>query len=128
MKCIQGKGIVNSNIYQGRRDKFIEHAKLVRRYGAAVMRDGLRRTGQAGYDAAQDRHLYPRLQNSHRADLAFRRRHQSSTRTYSQSGTGIEETQQLRRGFIEATRVIKQTLPHALVSGGVSNVSFCFEE
>ena len=125
LKRIQGKGIVNSISLKEGKDKFLQQARLVRLYGAAVIVMAFDEDGQAD---------------------TFERKVAICTRSYKilteEAGfpaediifdpnifaiaTGIEQHNTYGTDFIEATRQIKQTLPHALISGGVSNVSFSF--
>ena len=125
LKCIQGKGIVNSISLKEGEENFIKQARLVRQYGAAVIVMAFDETGQAD---------------------TFERKVEICTRSYKvlvekvgfppediifdpnifAVATGIEEHNNYGVDFIEATREIKKTLPHALISGGVSNVSFSF--
>jgi len=123
LKCIQGKGIVNSISLKEGEEAFLEQAKLVRRYGAAVVVMAFDETGQAdtierkvgictrAYKLLTEKAGFPA------EDIIF-------DPNIFAIATGIEEHDNYGVDFIEATRKIKQTLPHALVSGGVSNVSF----
>jgi 5-methyltetrahydrofolate--homocysteine methyltransferase len=125
LQCIQGKGIVNSISLKEGEEAFRHHATLVRRYGAAAVVMAFDEQGQAD---------------------SFRRKTEISARAYRilvedvgfppediifdpnifAIATGIEEHDNYAVDFIEATRWIKQNLPGAKVSGGVSNVSFSF--
>lgn len=125
LKCVQGKAIVNSISLKEGKEPFIHHAKLIRRYGAAAVVMAFDETGQAD---------------------TFERKTEICTRSYQvlveecgfppediifdpnifAVATGIEEHNNYAVDFIEATRWIKQNLPHAKISGGVSNVSFSF--
>ncbi len=125
LKCIQGKGVVNCISLKEGEQKFVEQAKLVRRYGAAVIVMAFDERGQADN---------------------FERRTEICGRTYKilteQVGfppediifdpniltvaTGMEEHNNYAVDFIQTMRWIKQHLPHAKVSGGVSNISFSF--
>ncbi|WP_299009065.1 methionine synthase [uncultured Shewanella sp.] len=125
LKCIQGKGIVNSISLKEGEDKFIEQAKLVKRYGAAAIIMAFDEEGQAdtkarkveictrAYHVLVDKVGFPP------EDIIF-------DPNIFAIATGIEEHDNYAVDFIEATREIKQTLPHAMISGGVSNVSFSF--
>ncbi len=125
LKCIQGKGIVNSISLKEGELPFIEHARKVRNYGAAMVVMAFDEEGQAD---TRERKLEI-CTNSYRIltevvgfpaeDIIF-------DPNIFAVATGIEEHNNYAVDFIEATREIKQTLPHALVSGGVSNVSFSF--
>ncbi|MGZ4999190.1 MAG: methionine synthase, partial [Methylomonas sp.] len=125
LKCIQGKGIVNSISIKEGEDKFIEHAKLVRRYGAAVIVMAFDEQGQA--DTMQRKvEICTRAYKILTEQLGFPPEDIIFDPNIFAVATGIEEHNNYGVDFIEATRIIKQTLPHALVSGGVSNVSFSF--
>ncbi|WP_153768219.1 methionine synthase [Labrenzia sp. CE80] len=125
LKCIQGKGVVNSISMKEGEEAFIEQAKLVRRYGAAVVVMAFDEQGQAD--------TYERkieiCERSYRIltekvglppeDIIF------DPNVFAVA-TGIEEHNNYGNDFIEATGWIRQNLPHAHVSGGVSNLSFSF--
>jgi len=125
LKCIQGKGIVNSISLKEGEENFITQAKLCRQYGAAIIVMAFDETGQAD---TQERKIeictraYKVLTekvNFPPEDIIF-------DPNIFAVATGIEEHNTYGVDFIEATREIKKTLPHAMVSGGVSNVSFSF--
>jgi len=125
LQCVQGKPVVNSISLKEGEENFIKYARLVRRYGAAVIVMAFDEDGQAD---------------------TFERKVEICTRSYKvltevagfppediifdpnifAVATGIEEHNNYAMDFIEATRKIKETLPHVMVSGGVSNVSFSF--
>jgi 5-methyltetrahydrofolate--homocysteine methyltransferase len=125
LRCLQGKGIVNSISLKEGEQPFVDQAKTIRRYGAAVVVMAFDEHGQAD---------------------SFERKIEICTRCYKvlteQVGfppediifdpnvfavaTGIEEHNNYGVDFIEAIRAIEETLPHALVSGGLSNLSFSF--
>jgi 5-methyltetrahydrofolate--homocysteine methyltransferase len=125
LKCVQGKGVVNSISLKEGEEVFLEHAKLVRRYGAAVIVMAFDEQGQAdtadrkvaicarAYRLLTERVGFPP------EDIIF-------DPNIFAIATGIEEHANYAVDYIEATRRIKATLPHVLVSGGVSNVSFSF--
>ncbi|MBT8144216.1 MAG: methionine synthase, partial [Gammaproteobacteria bacterium] len=125
LKCLQGKGIVNSISLKEGEDAFIEQARLIRRYGAAVIVMAFDEQGQAdtaerkleictrSYRVLVDKVGFPP------EDIIF-------DPNIFAVATGIDEHNDYANGFIEATRRIKEELPHALISGGVSNVSFSF--
>ncbi|HAI74830.1 MAG TPA: methionine synthase [Microscillaceae bacterium] len=125
LQCVQGKAVVNSISLKEGEAKFIEQAKLVRKYGAAVIVMAFDETGQA--DSYQRRieickRAYDILVNQVNfppQDIIF----DPNILTVA---TGIEEHNNYAVDFIEATRWIKQNLPYAKVSGGVSNISFSF--
>ncbi len=124
LKCIQGKGIVNSISMKEGEDIFIEHAKLIRKYGAAAIVMAFDEVGQAD---TRDRKVeictraYKLL-----TDIGFPPEDIIFDPNIFAVATGIEEHNNYGVDFIEATQIIKDTLPHAMVSGGVSNVSFSF--
>ncbi|HXY19469.1 MAG TPA: methionine synthase [Gemmatimonadales bacterium] len=125
LKCLQGKGVVNSISLKEGEDTFLAHARLVRRYGAAVVVMAFDEQGQAD---------------------TYERRVEVLTRAYRllvekagfppedilldpnifPVGTGMAEHATYAVDYLRACRTIKETLPRALVSGGVSNLSFSF--
>lgn len=125
LKSVQGKAVINSISLKEGEEEFIKHAKLAKRYGAAVIVMAFDEMGQADtkkrkieictrcYQILVDQVFFPP------EDIIF-------DPNIFAVATGIEEHNNYGVDFIEATRVIKQTLPHAKVSGGVSNVSFSF--
>jgi 5-methyltetrahydrofolate--homocysteine methyltransferase len=125
LKCLQGKGIVNSISLKEGEEKFLHQAKLVRRYGAAVVVMAFDERGQAdsferrtevcrrAYDLLVQKVGFPP------PDIIF----DPNVLTV---GTGMEEHSNYAVDFIRATKWIKENLPHAKVSGGISNVSFSF--
>ncbi|ASJ95708.1 methionine synthase [Shewanella marisflavi] len=125
LKCIQGKGVVNSISLKEGEEKFIEQATLVKRYGAAAIIMAFDEVGQAdtmarkieictrAYRVLVDKVGFPP------EDIIF-------DPNIFAIATGIDEHDNYAVDFIEATREIKRTLPHAMISGGVSNVSFSF--
>ncbi|MCC7084445.1 MAG: methionine synthase [Pirellulales bacterium] len=125
LKCIQGKAIVNSISLKEGEEKFLEQAKLARRYGAAVVVMAFDETGQA-------------TEVDHKVSICRRAYHLLTTEigfpptdiifdpNILTVGTGIEEHNRYAVNFIEATRQIKREMPLCKVSGGVSNVSFSF--
>jgi len=125
LKCVQGKPIVNSISLKEGEAPFLEQAALVRRYGAAVIVMAFDEKGQAdtferktaickrSYDLLVERVGFPP------EDIVF------DPNAFA-IATGIEEHNNYAVDFIEATRWIRANLPHAKVSGGISNVSFSF--
>jgi 5-methyltetrahydrofolate--homocysteine methyltransferase len=125
LKCIQGKPIVNSISLKGGEAEFIEQATLCRRYGAAVVVMAFDETGQAdtlerkinicqrSYNILVERVGMPPQ------DIIF-------DPNIFAVATGIDEHNNYAVDFINAARWIRQNLPHASISGGVSNVSFSF--
>jgi 5-methyltetrahydrofolate--homocysteine methyltransferase len=125
LKCIQGKGIVNSISLKEGEEKFIEQAKLVRRYGAAVIVMAFDETGQAD-TRERKREICTRSYEVLTEKVHFPPEDIIFDPNIFAVATGIEEHNNYAMDFIEATRDIKQSLPHAMISGGVSNVSFSF--
>ncbi len=125
LKCIQGKGIVNSISLKEGEEAFIKHAKLVRRYGAAVIVMAFDEVGQAD---TKDRkvEICRRAYKILTEQVGFPPEDIIFDPNIFAIATGIEEHNNYGVDFIEATHEIKQTLPYALISGGVSNVSFSF--
>ncbi len=125
LKCLQGKSIVNSISLKEGEEKFLEQARLVRDYGAAVVVMAFDERGQADsierkvaicercYRLLTQRCGFPP------EDIIF------DPNVFAVA-TGIEEHNNYARDFIEATALIRERCPHALISGGVSNVSFSF--
>ena len=125
LKCVQGKAIVNSISLKEGEESFLEQARIIRRHGAAMIVMAFDEQGQA--ETVE-----------HRLEICSRA-YRLLTETVGippediifdpnifAVATGIEEHNDYGRAFIEATRKIKEQLPHARVSGGVSNVSFSF--
>ncbi|MEP6798823.1 MAG: methionine synthase [Lapillicoccus sp.] len=125
LKCVQGKPIVNSISMKEGVEPFVHHARLCRKYGAAIVVMAFDEDGQAdtlarrqticrrAYDILVDEVGFPA------EDIIF------DPNIFAVS-TGIEEHANYGVDFIEGTRWVKENLPGALVSGGVSNVSFSF--
>jgi 5-methyltetrahydrofolate--homocysteine methyltransferase len=125
LKCIQGKGVVNSISMKEGEETFIEQAKLVRRYGAAVIVMAFDEEGQA--DTKERKvEICQRAYRILTEQVGFPAEDIIFDPNIFAIATGIEEHNNYGVDFIEATREIKKRLPHALVSGGVSNVSFSF--
>ena len=125
LRCVQGKGIVNSISLKEGEDAFIEHARKIRRYGAAVIVMAFDEDGQADtYERKVE--ICTRSYRVLTGKVGFPPEDIIFDPNIFAVATGIEEHNNYAVDFIEATRSIKQTLTHALVSGGVSNVSFSF--
>ncbi len=124
LSCLQGKGIVNSISLKEGEAKFLEQAKVLRYFGAATVVMAFDEVGQAD-TYARKVEICTRAYNLLVAngfppeDIIF------DPNVFA-IATGIEEHNNYAVDFIEATRTIKQTLPHCHISGGVSNVSFSF--
>ena len=125
LKCIQGKGVVNSISLKEGEEKFIAHAKLCRRYGAAIIVMAFDEEGQAD-TYARKTEICQRAYSILTEQVGFPAEDIIFDPNIFAVATGIEEHNNYGVDFIEATRWIKQHLPHAMVSGGVSNVSFSF--
>ncbi len=124
LKCIQGKGIVNSISMKEGEARFLEQAKLARRYGAAVIVMAFDEKGQADTYARKIEicaKAYELL-----TGIGFPAEDIIFDPNIFAIATGIPEHDNYAVDFIESVRWIKQHLPHAHVSGGVSNVSFSF--
>jgi len=124
LKCIQGKGVVNSISLKEGEDSFIEQAKLVQKYGAAVIVMAFDERGQADtyqrkIDICQRAYQLLLSIDFPAEDIIF-------DPNIFAVATGIEEHNRYGLDFIETCAWIKQHLPHALISGGVSNLSFSF--
>jgi 5-methyltetrahydrofolate--homocysteine methyltransferase len=125
LKCLQGKGIVNSISLKSGEEEFVRQAKLVKRYGAAVVVMAFDEEGQAdtyerrisickrAYDILVNKVKFPPQ------DIIF-------DPNIFPVATGIEEHRNYALDFFRAAKWIRENLPHAHVSGGVSNVSFSF--
>lgn len=125
LKCLQGKGIVNSISLKAGEEEFIRQARLIRRYGAAVVVMAFDEQGQAdtferrisickrAYDILVQKVKFPP------EDIIF-------DPNIFPVATGIEEHRTYALDFFRAAKWIRENLPHAHVSGGVSNVSFSF--
>jgi 5-methyltetrahydrofolate--homocysteine methyltransferase len=125
LRCLQGKGIVNSISMKEGEASFIEHATLVRRYGAAVIVMAFDEKGQA--DTVQRKvSICERAYDILIKQVGFPPEDIIFDPNIFAVATGIEEHDRYALDFIEATRLIKERCPHARISGGVSNVSFSF--
>ncbi|NGZ68294.1 methionine synthase [Vibrio aestuarianus subsp. cardii] len=125
LKCIQGKGIVNSISLKEGKEKFVEQAKLIRRYGAAVIVMAFDEVGQA--DTRQRK--IEICTNAYRIlvdEVGFPAEDIIFDPNIFAVATGIDEHNNYAVDFIEAVADIKRDLPYAMISGGVSNVSFSF--
>ncbi|GCC49999.1 methionine synthase [Chryseotalea sanaruensis] len=125
LKCLQGKGIVNSISMKGGVEEFIRQAKLVKRYGAAAVVMAFDEQGQADtYQRRIDicKRAYDILVN----EVNFPPQDIIFDPNIFPVATGIDEHRNYALDFFKATKWIRENLPHAHVSGGVSNVSFSF--
>jgi len=125
LKCVQGKCIVNSISMKEGEDAFREQAKAVRRYGAAVIVMAFDEKGQAD---TRDRkiEICARAYRILTEEIGFPPQDIIFDPNIFAIATGIDEHNNYAVDFIEACKIIRDTLPHAHVSGGVSNVSFSF--
>jgi len=125
LQCVQGKSVVNSISLKEGEENFIHYAKLVRQYGAAVIVMAFDEQGQADTFerkveiCERSYRILTEIVGFPAEDIIF-------DPNIFAVATGIDEHNNYAVDFIEATRAIKNTLPHAMVSGGVSNVSFSF--
>ena len=125
LKCLQGKGIVNSISLKAGEAEFKRQARVVLKYGAAVVVMAFDENGQAATLAEKIR-ICERAYRILVDEVGFPPEDIIFDPNILTVGTGIEEHNNYAVDFIEATRWIKQNLPHAKVSGGLSNVSFSF--
>jgi 5-methyltetrahydrofolate--homocysteine methyltransferase len=125
LKCVQGKSIVNSISLKGGEEEFIRQAKLVRNYGAAVIVMAFDEEGQA--DSYERRiEICQRSYKILTEQVKFPPQDIIFDPNIFPVATGMEEHRQNAMDFFRATKWIRENLPHAHVSGGVSNVSFSF--
>ena len=125
LKCVQGKPIVNSISLKEGEESFLHHARLVRAYGAAVVVMAFDETGQADtYERKVE--ICTRAYRILTEEVGFPPEDIVFDPNIFAVATGIEEHNNYGVDFIEATKTIRQTLPHAHISGGVSNLSFSF--
>ncbi|NEK78373.1 MAG: dihydropteroate synthase, partial [Xanthomonas perforans] len=125
LKCLQGKSVVNSISLKEGEAVFIEHARKVLRYGAAAVVMAFDEAGQAD-TCARKVEICTRAYTLLTEQVGFPPEDIIFDPNIFAVATGIEEHDNYAVDFIEATRIIKDTLPHCHVSGGVSNVSFSF--
>jgi 5-methyltetrahydrofolate--homocysteine methyltransferase len=125
LKCVQGKGVVNSISLKEGEEIFVEHARTVRRYGAAVVVMAFDERGQA--DSVERKvAICERACRILTQQVGFPAEDIIFDPNIFAVATGIEEHNRYALDFIEATRAIKERLPGVRVSGGLSNVSFAF--
>ncbi len=125
LRCLQGKGIVNSISLKDGEAEFLQRARLIRRYGAAAVVMAFDEQGQAASRDEKVR-ICTRAYKLLTEQIGFPAEDIIFDPNILTVATGIEEHNNYAVDFFEATRIIKQTLPGAKVSGGVSNVSFSF--
>ena len=125
LKCIQGKGIVNSISMKEGVDNFIHQAKLIKRYGAAAVVMAFDEDGQADTKARKIE-ICSRAYKILTEEVGFPPEDIIFDPNIFAIATGIDEHNNYAVDFIEATQEIKATLPYCKISGGVSNVSFSY--
>jgi len=125
LKCVQGKPIVNSISLKEGEEKFLEQARLIKRYGAAVVVMAFDEEGQA-VTAERKVEISARAYRLLTEQVGFDPGDIIFDVNILTVGTGMEEHANYAVEFFEAVRRLKQMFPHAKTSGGVSNVSFAF--
>ena len=125
LQCLQGKGVVNSISLKEGEEKFLEQARRIRRYGAAVVVMAFDEVGQAD-NLARRQEICARSYRLLVDKIGFPPSDIIFDPNILTVATGIEEHQNYAVDFIDSVRWIKANLPHAKVSGGVSNISFSF--
>ena len=125
LKCLQGKGVVNSISLKEGEQEFLERARAVRRYGAAAIVMAFDERGQA--DTVDRKvEICARAYRLLTEEVGFPPEDVILDPNIFAVATGIEEHNGYGLAYLKACRTIKESLPHALVSGGVSNLSFSF--
>ncbi|AHC73418.1 methionine synthase [Candidatus Endolissoclinum faulkneri L5] len=125
LKCLQGKSIVNSISLKEGKEQFLKQARLVRRYGAAMVVMAFDEQGQA--ETAERKYaICKRAYDILLKEIDFPPEDIIFDPNIFAVATGIDEHNDYARAFFEGTKLIKKNLPYAHVSGGVSNVSFAF--
>lgn len=124
LKCLQGKGVVNSISLKDGEEEFLRRARLIRRYGAAVLVMAFDEQGQA--DSYQRKIDVCTRSYQLLVDHGFPPEDIIVDPAILTIATGMDEHNDYAVAFIDACRAIKENLPHCLVSGGVSNLSFAF--
>ena len=125
LKCVQGKCVVNSISMKEGEEEFVKHAKLARRYGAAVVVMAFDTKGQAD-TLERRREISKRSYEILVNDVGFLPEDVIIDPNIFAIATGIEEHSNYGKDFIAATQWIRENLPYAKVSGGLSNISFSF--
>ncbi len=125
LRCIQGKGIVNSISLKEGEEKFKNHAALIRRYGAAAVVMAFDEKGQAD-NVLRRQEICTRAYRILTEEVGFPPEDIVFDPNILTVATGMEEHNNYAADFIAAVRWIKENLPYARVSGGVSNISFSF--
>lgn len=125
LKCFQGKGVVNSISLKGGEEEFIEQARKVRKYGAAVVIMAFDEQGQAA-DVERKNEIAARAYKILTEKVGFDPHDIIFDLNILTVATGIAEHNDYAINFIESTKWVKENLKSAYVSGGVSNISFSF--
>ena len=125
LKCLQGKGVVNSISLKEGEEPFLEHARVIRRYGAAVVVMAFDEKGQAE-TAERKVEICERAYRLLTEQAGFAPEDLIFDPNILAVATGIEEHDEFARAFIDALPLIKERCPGARTSGGVSNLSFAF--
>ncbi|MBN2364864.1 MAG: methionine synthase [Calditrichaeota bacterium] len=125
LKCVQGKSIINSLSLKEGEDVFKQHARLARRYGAAVIVMAFDEKGQAE-TAERKVEICERVYKILTRELDYDPQDIIFDPNIFAVATGIEEHNNYAINFLEATRQIKAKFPGSLISGGISNISFSF--
>jgi len=125
LRCVQGKGVVNSISLKEGEEEFLRQARLIRDYGAAVIVMAFDENGQAD-SVSRKVEICKRSYRILTEEVGFAPQDIIFDPNIFAIATGIDEHNSYGLDFIEATRQIKESLPHTMVSGGVSNVSFSF--
>ena len=125
LKCIQGKSVVNSISLKEGEAEFIEKAKLCKKHGAAIVVMAFDEDGQAD-NLERRQQICQRSYDMLVNEIGFPAEDIIFDPNVFAVATGIEEHNRYGLDFIEASGWIKKSLPHALISGGISNVSFSF--
>jgi 5-methyltetrahydrofolate--homocysteine methyltransferase len=125
LRCLQGKGIVNSISLKEGEEEFLRQARQIRRYGAAAIVMAFDERGQA--DTANRKvEICSRAYRLLTEEIGFPPEDIIFDPNVFAVATGIEEHAEYGKAYLQACRTIKETLPHVMVSGGVSNLSFSF--
>lgn len=125
LKCIQGKGVVNSISLKEGEQSFLQQAKEIRRFGAAVIVMAFDEDGQADTEARKVE-ICTRSYKLLTETVGFPPEDIIFDPNIFAVATGLDEHNNYAVEFLEATKTITETLPHAMISGGVSNISFSF--
>lgn len=125
LRCVQGKAIVNSISLKEGEEAFLEHARIVQDFGAATIVMAFDEKGQADTEERKIA-ICKRSYDLLTGQIGFPPEDIIFDPNIFAIGTGIEEHRNYAVDFIQATRWIRENLPHAKISGGVSNVSFSF--